>query len=464
MEGNTWFLIKLLGLLSLTAVLFAIFGWWLRCKLCKCGATKAELDAATARAGQLEARVSKAESEAKSSAAALASLKDSAVDRKTAAAELDAVQRSLTAEKEINASLSTQLKKAREATIAAEARINDAGKSLQARAFDLENQLTKAREEANRAQQSAEEARAALADYKASNSSSSDELKNLENQMLGLRAQANKSRQATEEAQAARDAAIADLAIARDNVTRLTTELSEAKGRSSIPHDPNAPSEDQLKVLRSAITRAQQEREAAVAAHRIEVADLRQQLAAAAAASAVPAAASLAPSSDDSAAALQAAKDAESAAQARVTELAARVQSLESELASTKASTEASAAAAPLAEKVTELQSERDSLNAQLSLLKTNLEDSVAYRTGEKPADDLKEIKGVAEVLNAKLNAYGVFTYRQIVAWTPEEVDAFGTLISFKDRIRREDWQGQCREFHKAKYGEDLPPSPGSTA
>jgi len=464
MEGNTWFLIKLLGLLSLTAVLFAIFGWWLRCKLCKCGATKAELDAATARAGQLEARVSKAESEAKSSAAALASLKDSAVDRKTAAAELDAVQRSLTAEKEINASLSTQLKKAREATIAAEARINDAGKSLQARAFDLENQLTKAREEANRAQQSAEEARAALADYKASNSSSSDELKNLENQMLGLRAQASKSRQATEEAQAARDAAIADLAIARDNVTRLTTELSEAKGRSSVPHDPNAPSEDQLKVLRSAITRAQQEREAAVAAHRIEVADLRQQLAAAAAAPAVPVTASLAPSSEDSAAALQAAKDAESAAQARVTELAARVQSLESELASTKASTEASAAAAPLAEKVTELQSERDSLNAQLSLLKTNLEDSVAYRTGEKPADDLKEIKGVAEVLNAKLNAYGVFTYRQIVAWTPEEVDAFGALISFKDRIRREDWQGQCREFHKAKYGEDLPPSPGSAA
>lgn len=460
MEGNTWFLIKLFGLLSLTAVLFAIFGWWLRCKLCKCGATKAELDAATARAGQLEARVSKAESEAKSSAAALASLKDSAVDRKTAAAELDAVQRSLTAEKEINTSLSTQLKKAREATIAAEARINDAGKSLQARAFDLENQLTKAREETSRANQAAEEAKAALAAYKSSNSSSSEELKNLENQMLGLRAQANKARQTTEEAQAARDAAVADLAIARDNVTRLTSELSEAKAKSGVPHDPHAPSEDQLKVLRGAIARAQQEREAAVAAHRAEVADLRQQLAAAA--SAAPIAASLAPASDDSAAALQAAKDAEAAAQARATDLAARVQSLESELASLKASTTDASAAAPLAEKVTELQSERDSLNAQLSLLKTNLEDSVAYRTGEKPADDLKEIKGVAEVLNAKLNAYGVFTYRQIVAWTPEEVDAFGALISFKDRIRREDWQGQCREFHKAKYGEDLPLSPGS--
>ena len=460
MEGNTWFLIKLFGLLSLTAVLFSLFGWWLRCKLGKCGATKAELDAAIARASLLEGRLSKAESDAKSSAAALASLKESAIDRKAAAAELAAIQQSLNAEKELNGSLSIQLKKAREATIAAEAKINEAGKSVQARAFDLENQLSKAREEAGRAQQAAEQARAALAEHKASNSSGTEELKNLENQILGFRAQANKARQTTEEAQAARDAAIADLAIARDNVTRLTTELAEAKAKAGVPHDPNAPSEDQLKVLRGAIARAQQEREAAVAAHRADVADLRQQLAAAT--SAAPVVASLAPANDESAAALQSAKDAEAAAQARATELGARVQTLESELASIKASTNETTTAAPLAEKLTELQSERDSLNAQLSLLKTNLEDSVAYRTGEKPADDLKEIKGVAEVLNAKLNAYGVFTYRQIVAWTPEEVDAFGALISFKDRIRREDWQGQCREFHKAKYGEELPPSPGA--
>ena len=464
MEGNTWFLIKLFGLLSLTALLFALFGWWLRCKLCKCGATKAELDAAKSNVSNLEARISKAESDAKSSAAALASLKESAIDRKTATAEVEALQRAVATEKELNNNLNTLLKKAREATAASEAKITDTGKSVQARSFELENLLSKAREEANRANLAADEARAALAAYKAANSSSSEELKNLENQMLGLRAQASKARQSVEEAQAARDAAVADLAIARDNVTRLTTELTEAKAKAGVPHDPNAPSEDQLKVLRGAIARAQQEREASVAAHRAEISDLRQQLTVATAAAAAPAVASLAPANNESAAALQAAKDAEAAAQARATDLAARVQSLESELASAKASASETAAAAPLAEKLTEVQSERDSLNAQLALLKTNLEDSVAYRTGEKASDDLKEIKGVAEVLNAKLNAYGVFTYRQIVAWTPEEVDAFGALISFKDRIRREDWQAQCREFHKAKYGEDLPQAPSASA
>ncbi len=113
--------------------------------------------------------------------------------------------------------------------------------------------------------------------------------------------------------------------------------------------------------------------------------------------------------------------------------------------------------ASVLSQELEALKAERDSLSNQLDVLKTNLEDSVAYRSGERSADDLKEIKGVADILNARLNAFGVFTYKQIAQWTAKDIDAFGKLLSFKDRITREDWQGQCREFHKAKYGEDLP-------
>jgi hypothetical protein len=48
-EGNVFFILKLLPILALAALLFTWFGWWLRCKLCKCGATQAEVDAAVSR-------------------------------------------------------------------------------------------------------------------------------------------------------------------------------------------------------------------------------------------------------------------------------------------------------------------------------------------------------------------------------------------------------------------------------
>jgi predicted flap endonuclease-1-like 5' DNA nuclease len=38
--------------------------------------------------------------------------------------------------------------------------------------------------------------------------------------------------------------------------------------------------------------------------------------------------------------------------------------------------------------------------------------------------------------------------------WTPEDVERFGTQLNFKGRIEREDWIGQAKAAHLAKYGE----------
>jgi len=99
------------------------------------------------------------------------------------------------------------------------------------------------------------------------------------------------------------------------------------------------------------------------------------------------------------------------------------------------------------AEELFRVEEERDVLRAELDLLKRNLDLAATFRTGEQEPDDLTMIRGVGRVLEARLNAYGVFTYRQIAAWTVDELTIFGRLMGFGDRVRREDWPGQCRRI-----------------
>lgn len=80
----------------------------------------------------------------------------------------------------------------------------------------------------------------------------------------------------------------------------------------------------------------------------------------------------------------------------------------------------------------------------------------VIYSTAPDNADDLTAIKGIAKVLNGKLNNIGVYTYRQIACWDDVAIEEFAKLLSFKDRVKRDDWVSQCKAFHKEKYDEDL--------
>ena len=76
----------------------------------------------------------------------------------------------------------------------------------------------------------------------------------------------------------------------------------------------------------------------------------------------------------------------------------------------------------------------------------------LVYTEAPKKRDDLKLISGIAQVLEARLNDYGIYTFKQIMEWTPEAVEEFSRLLTFKDRIERDDWISQARQFYEQKY------------
>jgi F-type H+-transporting ATPase subunit gamma len=72
-------------------------------------------------------------------------------------------------------------------------------------------------------------------------------------------------------------------------------------------------------------------------------------------------------------------------------------------------------------------------------------------------ADDLEgEIEGIGPVIAGKLAGIDVTTFRQVATWSPEDVERIGQQLDFKGRIEREDWIGQAKAAHLAKYGEQL--------
>lgn len=81
--------------------------------------------------------------------------------------------------------------------------------------------------------------------------------------------------------------------------------------------------------------------------------------------------------------------------------------------------------------------------------------------------DDLKRIKGIGPKNESALNELGVYTFKQIAAWTPENVDWVEDFMSFPGRIEREDWIAQAKtladggetEFSKRVDAGDVPSS-----
>ncbi len=66
-----------------------------------------------------------------------------------------------------------------------------------------------------------------------------------------------------------------------------------------------------------------------------------------------------------------------------------------------------------------------------------------------QPRDDLQQIQGIADVLEAKLNELGVSTYRQIMEWDAEAISEYSHKLGLDDRIVRDDWISQARELHQ---------------
>ena len=77
----------------------------------------------------------------------------------------------------------------------------------------------------------------------------------------------------------------------------------------------------------------------------------------------------------------------------------------------------------------------------------------MVYAQPPERKDDLKRISGIAQVLERKLNAFGVYTYRQVMDWDTVAVNEFSKLLSFRDRIQRDDWISQARNLYHEHYG-----------
>ncbi|MGQ5702008.1 hypothetical protein ACUJ46_08165 [Sandaracinobacteroides sp. A072] len=64
----------------------------------------------------------------------------------------------------------------------------------------------------------------------------------------------------------------------------------------------------------------------------------------------------------------------------------------------------------------------------------------------EGEPDDLMRIKGIGPKLSARLAELGVFHYRQIADWTPEQLAHVDSQLGqFQGRPERDQWQSQAR-------------------
>ena len=61
--------------------------------------------------------------------------------------------------------------------------------------------------------------------------------------------------------------------------------------------------------------------------------------------------------------------------------------------------------------------------------------------------DDLKIIKGIAKVNEARLHALGIWHFEQIAQWTNDEILWVGSYLAFPGRIQREKWVEQSQEI-----------------
>lgn len=81
-------------------------------------------------------------------------------------------------------------------------------------------------------------------------------------------------------------------------------------------------------------------------------------------------------------------------------------------------------------------------------VLRTDPRRGKIYVVAPHHPDDLKQISGIANVLEQRLNGLGIYTFQQIMNWDENEVAEFSALLAFGNRISRDRWVEQARELH----------------
>ena len=86
---------------------------------------------------------------------------------------------------------------------------------------------------------------------------------------------------------------------------------------------------------------------------------------------------------------------------------------------------------------------------ARIAEKKSSIDFETLGKASEEDKDDLKTIKGIGPFLEQKLNALGIYTYKQISNMTPELEDQVNEAIEFfPGRIKRDNWVKQAKDLN----------------
>lgn len=133
---------------------------------------------------------------------------------------------------------------------------------------------------------------------------------------------------------------------------------------------------------------------------------------------------------------------------------AQRVSEVEAEMADLRAQWEAQikskeSEVSRLKVRITELEMMAREVKAPV----VNVSPASALPPSSTERDDLKKIYGIGPVLERLLNSHGVYCYRQIAEWTPEDVRRYDNLLGdFRGRIERDKWVLGAKEAYQKKY------------
>jgi len=248
---------------------------------------------------------------------------------------------------------------------------------------------------------------------------------------------------ASKKSAADHDAARKELATAQ-NAAKAAAEF-EAKWKASQKAEAEAAQQAAKfeKDGKSALDAASKQ-------HAIELDKLREELAAAK--SATAAASKKAQADVDAARKAAEARDAElAAAKKAASDEAAKAKKLAASLEAEAKATAKAAAASEKARKEAEAAKAGPQPTVETGQ-KLHAKLGSLYEAAPDEVDDLKQIKGVAGVLERRLNEFGVYRFRQIADWQPSHVAAFSDKLAFSGRVERDEWIPQCQRFYESKY------------
>jgi len=145
-EALLYFILKQLPVIAVTAILFSLFGWWLRARLHKCSTTKEQVEAERPKIKTSDTRIKEALARAKLAEDSLAKVKEDA--RNEVAQKLaDMVPASALAKAQAEADKERRNAKALQGQVQRSVDNEKALRKLETKNFELQGEISKAREE-----------------------------------------------------------------------------------------------------------------------------------------------------------------------------------------------------------------------------------------------------------------------------------------------------------------------------